>query len=82
MTSSISSYLKDHLVTITYFALTSIMKLPFTLSTHAAEKHFDVYNLNASVFFNERVLYRAIQQCLKCPNTENRNGKRFEMTND
>ena len=80
MTSSISSYLKDQLVTIIYFVLTSIMKLPFTLSTHAAEKHLDVYNLSASVFFNERVLYRGIQQCLNNPNTENRNGKRFEMT--
>ena len=45
-----------------------------------AEKHLDVYNSSASVFFNERVLYRAIQQCLNNPNTENRNGKRFEMT--
>ena len=25
-------------------------------------------------------MYRAIQQCLNNPNTENRNGKRFEMT--
>ena len=63
-----------------YFALTSIMKLPFTLSTHTVEKHLDVYNLSASVFFNEQAMYRAIQHCLNNPNTENRTGKHFEMT--
>ena len=55
------------------------MKLPFTFSTHAVEKHLDVYNMSASVFFNERVMYRAIQKFLNNPNTENQNGKRFEM---
>ena len=53
---------KKHLGKVIYFALTSIMKLPFTLSTHAVEKHLDVYDFSISVFFNERVMYRAISR--------------------
>ena len=56
------------------------MKPTFILSTHIVEKHLDAYNLSASVFFSEHIMYSAIQKCLNDPDTEKRNGKRFELT--
>lgn len=56
------------------------MKTRFTLSTHAVEKHLDHTNVNASIFFNRRIMYHCVEQCLDTPDILTKCGKRFELT--
>lgn len=56
------------------------MKQGFKLSTHAVEKHLDVYNVYASVFFNMDTMYHSVETCLQEPDTVKECGKRTEIT--
>lgn len=55
------------------------MKTTFSLSDHALEKHLDVNNLSASVFYSKGMMYSTIRQCLEQPDLKKRNGKRMEL---
>lgn len=56
------------------------MRPSFKISDHAIKKHLDASNLDASVFFNRRVMYQSVQKCLDRPDKVKICGKRTEVT--
>ena len=54
------------------------MKLSFTCSIHAIEKHLNHRNVHESVFYNQHMLYKSIKNCLNRPDVVKQYGKRFE----
>ena len=49
------------------------------ISPHAFEKHLDVSNVQASVFFNQFIMFKSIKLCLNQPDEIWQQGKRFEL---
>ena len=55
-------------------------KMKFSISKHALEKHLNFYSENASVFFNKRMMYMCVKQCLQQPDTLLNHGDSVEIT--
>ena len=55
-------------------------KMKFIISKHALEKHLNFYSENASVFFNKRMMYWCVKQCLQQPDTLLNHGDSVEIT--
>ena len=49
------------------------------ISPHAFEKHLDVSNVRASVFFNQFIMFKSVKLCLNQPDVIWQQGKRFEL---
>ena len=56
------------------------MRPTFRLSSHAVEKHLDVYNTNASVFYSKNIMCKCIAECIKKPDIQRYYNKRYEVT--
>ena len=49
------------------------------ISPHAFEKHLDVSDVRASVFFNQFIMFKSVKSCLNQPDVISQHGKRFEL---
>ena len=49
------------------------------ISPHSFEKHLDVSDVRASVFFNQFIMFKSVKSCLNQPDVISQHGKRFEL---